>query len=204
MRTATDAWFSWSVTALTSVTVGLGGVDGLAQEGLGGRLGHGFPALACRKDGVCPVLGKPRQVVSAQAAKPRWAAVCGKFERNGIQFVRPHALSSAAAPQTKCGRTGDHAYCHTLTIADLASRYLPTCLGLRSTNCERAKPIVECAFREYGLPRGARSAGHERPGRSPCAVVRSSPSDFSLRIDGGASQRIATDAGAHHSGEVAT
>ena len=137
MRTAIDAWCSWSVTALTSVTVGLGGVDGLAQEGL-------------------------------------------------------------------CGRSGDHAYCHTRTIADLASLHLPTCLGWRSTNCERAKAIVECACREYGLPRGARSAGHERPGRSPCAVVRSSHSDFSLRIDGGASQRIATDAGAHHSGEVAT
>lgn len=49
-------------------------------------------------------------------------------------------------------RTGDHAYCYPLTIADLASRFLLTCHGLRSTKCEVAKPIFERAFREYGLP----------------------------------------------------
>lgn len=40
-----------------------------------------------------------------------------------------------------------------MTIADLSSRYLLTCHGLLSTNCELAKPIFERAFREYGLPR---------------------------------------------------
>ena len=49
-------------------------------------------------------------------------------------------------------RTGDHAYCYPLTIADLASRFLLTCHGLRSTKCELAKPIFERAFREHGLP----------------------------------------------------
>ena len=49
-------------------------------------------------------------------------------------------------------RTGDLAYCSPLTIADLASRFLLTCHGLRSTKCELAKPIFERAFREYGLP----------------------------------------------------
>jgi putative transposase len=54
-------------------------------------------------------------------------------------------------------RTGDHAYCYPLTIADLASRYLLTCHGLHSTKCELAKPIFERAFREYGLPRAIRT-----------------------------------------------
>jgi len=54
-------------------------------------------------------------------------------------------------------RTGDHAYCYPLTVADLASRFLLTCHGLRSTTCELAKPIFERAFREYGLPRAIRT-----------------------------------------------
>ena len=54
-------------------------------------------------------------------------------------------------------RTGDHAYCYPLTIADLCTRYLLTCHGVRSTKCELAKPIFERAFREYGLPRAIRT-----------------------------------------------
>ena len=49
-------------------------------------------------------------------------------------------------------RTGDRAYCYPLTIADLASRFLLTCHGLRSTKGVLAKPIFERAFREYGVP----------------------------------------------------
>ena len=54
-------------------------------------------------------------------------------------------------------RTGDHAYCYPLTVADLASRFLLTCHGLRSTKCELAKPIFERALRDYGLPRAIRT-----------------------------------------------
>ena len=54
-------------------------------------------------------------------------------------------------------RTGDHAYCYPLTVADLASRFLLTYHGLRATTCELAKPIFERAFREYGLPRAIRT-----------------------------------------------
>jgi len=54
-------------------------------------------------------------------------------------------------------RTGDHAYCYPLTVADLASRFLLTCHGLRSTKCALAKPVFERAFREYGLPRAIRT-----------------------------------------------
>ena len=41
--------------------------------------------------------------------------------------------------------------------ADLASRFLLTCHGLRSTKRELATPIFERAFREYGLPRAIRT-----------------------------------------------
>lgn len=54
-------------------------------------------------------------------------------------------------------RTGDHAYCTPLTVDDVASRYLLTCHGLRTTKCDLAKPIFEWAFREYGLPRAIRA-----------------------------------------------
>ena len=40
-------------------------------------------------------------------------------------------------------RTGNHANCYLLTVADFASRFLLTCHGLRSTTCELAKPIFE-------------------------------------------------------------
>ena len=43
-------------------------------------------------------------------------------------------------------RTGDHANCYLLTVADFASRYLLTCHGLRSTTCELAKPSFERTF----------------------------------------------------------
>ncbi|MBC7562539.1 MAG: hypothetical protein H7305_06435 [Gemmatimonadaceae bacterium] len=42
---------------------------------------------------------------------------------------------------------GDHVYCYPLTVADLTSRFLLTCHGLRSTTCELAKPIFERTFR---------------------------------------------------------
>ncbi len=54
-------------------------------------------------------------------------------------------------------RTGDQVYCYPLTMADLATRFLLTCHGLRSTKCELAKPVFERAFREYGLPRAIRT-----------------------------------------------
>jgi len=40
-----------------------------------------------------------------------------------------------------------------LTIAAIATRLVLTCHGLRSTQCEMAKPVFRRAYREYGLPR---------------------------------------------------
>ena len=54
-------------------------------------------------------------------------------------------------------RTGDDEYCYPLTVADLHSRYLLACTGLRSTRTHGAHAVFEQLFREYGLPRAIRT-----------------------------------------------
>jgi len=54
-------------------------------------------------------------------------------------------------------RTGDGRYCYPLTVADLHSRYLLACQGLRSTEGRGVLPVLEQLFREHGLPRAIRS-----------------------------------------------
>lgn len=45
-------------------------------------------------------------------------------------------------------------WCYPLTITDNASRYLLCCQGVSNTRHDRARPIFEWAFQEYGLPEG--------------------------------------------------
>jgi transposase InsO family protein len=54
-------------------------------------------------------------------------------------------------------RTRDGLYCYPLTVADLHTRYLLACHGLRSTKGCGVRPIFERLFREYGLPRAIRT-----------------------------------------------
>lgn len=54
-------------------------------------------------------------------------------------------------------RTGDDEYCYPLTVADLHTRYLLGCTGLRSTRTMGAQATFERLFREYGLPRAIRT-----------------------------------------------
>jgi putative transposase len=54
-------------------------------------------------------------------------------------------------------RTRDGCYCYPLTVADLHTRYLLACHGLRSTKGSGVRPIFERLFREYGLPRAIRT-----------------------------------------------
>jgi putative transposase len=49
-------------------------------------------------------------------------------------------------------RTGDDEYCYPLTVADLHTRYLLGCTGLRSTRTLGARAVFEHLFREHGLP----------------------------------------------------
>jgi putative transposase len=54
-------------------------------------------------------------------------------------------------------RTQDGRRCDPLTISDAFSRYLLRCQTVRRADCRHVRPLLEAAFREYGLPRALRS-----------------------------------------------
>lgn len=54
--------------------------------------------------------------------------------------------------QYRTSRPGQ--WCYPLTITDNASRYLICCQGVCNTRHDQARPVIEWAFREYGLPQG--------------------------------------------------
>lgn len=53
--------------------------------------------------------------------------------------------------------TGDGHRCDPLTISDAFSRYLIRCQAVEDTSGPGIRPLLEVAFREYGLPRAIRS-----------------------------------------------
>jgi putative transposase len=54
-------------------------------------------------------------------------------------------------------RTGDGARCGPFTLCDAASRYLLRCQALARDDGEHVWPVLDAAFREYGLPLRLRS-----------------------------------------------
>lgn len=54
-------------------------------------------------------------------------------------------------------RTGDGSRCDPLTLSDAYSRYLLRCQALRKPDGVFVRPLMEAAFREYGLPRAIRT-----------------------------------------------
>lgn len=54
-------------------------------------------------------------------------------------------------------RTGDGRRCEPLTLQDLYSRYLLRCQAVPRTGTEQVWPILDAAFREFGLPQRLRS-----------------------------------------------
>jgi transposase InsO family protein len=54
-------------------------------------------------------------------------------------------------------KTGDGARCDTLTLADACSRYLLRCQAVEHPDTGHVWPILDAAFREYGLPLRLRS-----------------------------------------------
>ncbi len=54
-------------------------------------------------------------------------------------------------------RTGDGQRCDPLSVSDLASRYVLRLQALERTDGEHVWPILDAAFREFGLPRVMRS-----------------------------------------------
>jgi putative transposase len=53
--------------------------------------------------------------------------------------------------------TGDGKRCEPLTITDAHSRYLLRCQALSRTDTEHVWPVLDAAFREFGLPHYMRS-----------------------------------------------
>ncbi|MFL5259642.1 MAG: integrase core domain-containing protein [Hyphomicrobiales bacterium] len=53
--------------------------------------------------------------------------------------------------------TGDGRHCEPLTLSDAMSRYLLRCQAMARTDSEHVWPVLEAAFREFGLPLRLRS-----------------------------------------------
>ena len=53
--------------------------------------------------------------------------------------------------------TGDGTHCEPLTLSDAHSRYLLRCQAMGRTDTAHAWPVLDAAFREFGLPKALRS-----------------------------------------------
>jgi putative transposase len=110
------------------------------------------------------------------APKADWPAVStiGElFDREGLTVKRRLRRRSppSSAPFADCAAandvwcidfkgwflTGDGARCEPLTITDACSRYLLRCQALPRADTDHVWPVLEAAFREFGLPHYMRS-----------------------------------------------
>jgi len=128
---------------------------------------HGHPTWGPKK--IRAYLGRHRPGVG-------WPAVSSigeLLQREGLVVSRRKRLRAPprTAPFATCAeandvwcidlkgwfKCGDGARCDPLTLSDARSRYLLRCQALRCTDGEHAWPVLEAAFREYGLPGALRS-----------------------------------------------
>ena len=109
----------------------------------------------------------------AQASWPARSTIAELLRRKGL--VVPRKPRRRATPSTQplahadasnavwCidfkgwFRTGDGRRCDPLTISDAFSRYLIRCQAVEDTSGPGIRPLLEAAFREYGLPWAIRS-----------------------------------------------
>ena len=108
--------------------------------------------------------------------RTRWpaASTIGElFDREGLTVKRRLRRRSppSSAPFGQCTaandtwcidfkgwfRTGDGARCEPLTLSDAHSRYLLRCQALERTDTDHVWPVLDAAFREFGLPLRLRS-----------------------------------------------
>lgn len=119
---------------------------------------------------------KVRAWLAAHRPKTPWPAtstIGDLFDREGLTIkrrLRRHSPPSsapfahcAAANDTWCIDfkgwfvTGDGARCEPLTLSDAHSRYLLRCQAMERTDVEHVWPVLDAAFREFGLPLRLRS-----------------------------------------------
>lgn len=104
---------------------------------------------------------------------PAVSTIGALFDREGLTVKRKLRRRSppSSAPFAHCGAandvwcidfkgwflTGDGSRCEPLTLSDACSRYLLRCQPLRRTDTEHVWPVLDAAFREFGLPLNLRS-----------------------------------------------
>jgi putative transposase len=104
---------------------------------------------------------------------PAASTIGNLFDREGLTVKRKLRRRGppSSVPFVHCGAandvwcidfkgwflTGDGAHCEPLTLTDAHSRYLLRCQALRRTDSDHVWPVLDAAFREFGLPRRLRS-----------------------------------------------
>jgi putative transposase len=104
---------------------------------------------------------------------PAASTIGGLFDREGLTVKRKlrRRCPPASAPFAACGAanavwcidfkgwflTGDGTHCEPLTLSDAYSRYLLRCQALGRNTTEYVWPVLDAAFREFGLPLRLRS-----------------------------------------------
>lgn len=69
--------------------------------------------------------------------------------------------------------TGDAQRCNPLTLSDANTRYLFRCHHVADTGFAGVQPVIESAFREFGIPRAIRSDnGAPFASRAPCGLSK--------------------------------
>jgi putative transposase len=119
---------------------------------------------------------KVRAYLERRAPVTRWPAastIGALFEREGLTVRRKFRRRSppSSAPFAHCEGandvwcidfkgwflTGDGTHCEPLTLSDAHSRYLLRCQAMGRTDTAHAWPVLDTAFREFGLPKALRS-----------------------------------------------
>ncbi len=108
-----------------------------------------------------------------QIAWPALSTIGALFDREGLTVKRRLRRRSppSSAPFGDCGApndlwcidfkgwflTGDGSRCEPLTLCDAYSRYLLRCQALERADAGHVWPVLDAAFREFGLPKALRS-----------------------------------------------
>jgi putative transposase len=119
---------------------------------------------------------KVREWLARRVPQTEWPAVStigALFDREGLTVKRRlrHRSPPSSTPFAHCGAandvwcmdfkgwflTGDGTHCEPLTLSDAHSRYLLRCQVVGRTDDDHVWPVLDAAFREFGLPRSLRS-----------------------------------------------
>jgi putative transposase len=104
---------------------------------------------------------------------PAASTIGALFDRAGLTVKRARRQHTppSGLPFAQCGRandvwcidfkgwflTGDGTHCEPLTLSDAYSRYLLRCQAMARTDTDHVWPVLDAAFREFGLPHRLRS-----------------------------------------------